>query len=470
MSVPYVGISVRGARGAADLVAAVEREVKSGRIAAGCRLPPVRALEQQLGISKNTVLAAYDELVARGLLESREREGFFVSAREIIPRVAPWKEPPAARLKPPAPLPGRSTPGTLAISSVFIDADLLPRERLADCARSVLRNPGLEPFSDFQGYRPLREAIARRLQARGMDVHEGQVVTTTGSQQALDIIARSLDVRRASMESPVYPHARYLFEQHGLTLAGLPLDPFNGIDLADWEERLSTFRPGMVYAITSFQNPTGYSYTTSELVALLEMADRYGFALLEDDWGSDMLSGSEYRPSLRLLGGKNVIYVNSFTKKLLPSMRVGFLVASEDLIPSLVSAKRLSCLGHSWLSEATVAEFLDRGYYDSHLGALQKELDARYQACLAALSELMPEGVRWTTPGGGPTLWVDVPRSVDLGKLRQRCLKRNVLIEDASGAFLADRPLHGFRVSYAFAPAEKVRKGIQVIAEELWTR
>lgn len=471
---PYVSFSVMGTRpghraSASDIVAAVAREVKSGRMVAGCRLPPVRALENQLGVSKNTVQAAYDELVARGIVASREREGFFVRGDEApVAPVSRGLEPPAPRLKPPAPLPGPVIPkDTINLSTVFVDPDLLPRDKLAECARSILRTPGLESFSDMQGCRPLREAIARRLCARGMEVVADHVIVTTGSQQALDIVARTLEVRRVATESPVYPHARLLFEGHGLHVTGLRIDPFDRIPFDEWEERIAATRPGLLYAITSFQNPTGYSYTTSELVRVIELARTHGFAVLEDDWGSDMLSGSEYRPSLRVLGGKNVLYANSFTKKLLPSLRVGFLVASEELVPSLVSAKRLSTLGHSWLVEAVVAEFLDRGYYDTHLDVLQRELDRRYEACLDALRDLMPSEVRWTTPGGGPTLWVDVPRSIDLADLRRRAATRGVQIEDASVAFHGERHLHGFRVSYAYSPVETLRHGLEIVGETL---
>ncbi len=100
---------------------------------------------------------------------------------------------------------------------------------------------------------------------------------------------------------------------------------------------------------------------------MLELCAKHGVAILEDDWGSDMLSDGEYRPMLRMLGGKDVLYVNSFTKKLLPSLRVGFVAASPALVPTLVAMKRLSTLGNAWLTEAVVAEFLDRGYYDTHL-------------------------------------------------------------------------------------------------------
>jgi len=120
----------------------------------------------------------------------------------------------------------------------------------------------------------------------------------------------------------------------------LPLDPFNGIDLCAWERILKKERPGAVYVVTSFQNPTGYSYTSAELAAIVEWSQRYGFGIIEDDWGSEMLSNSEFRPSMRVLGGDAVFYVNSFTKKLLPSIRIDTYYRYEIMIneTSLISS------------------------------------------------------------------------------------------------------------------------------------
>jgi 2-aminoadipate transaminase len=473
MRSPYFSIAVRTARpgrrvGADDVVSAVLAEVKAGRLPAGGRLPPVRALERQLGLSKNTVQAAYDELVARGALETREREGVFVrESTTATPLRTSTAKPPSPPLRP-VPSLFRSAPpaGTIALSTVLIDPELLPRERVADCARSVLRAPGWSPLYDYQGHPSLRELIAARLRKRGIDVKASQVITTVGSQQALDIVARALDVRRIGLENPVYAHARLLFESHGLSLLPLALDPFSGLPLERWETELATTRPGLVYAITSFQNPTGYSYTTHELGRLLELSEKYGFSLMEDDWGSDMLSDSEMRPSLRALGGENVLYVNSFTKKLLPSLRVGFIVARDDLVPALVAQKRLSTLGSPWLEEATLAEFLDRGYFDTHLETLHEALDARYVRCLDALRELMPEEARWTTPGGGPTLWLDFPRSFDVQALRTAALARGIFVEDARPGFFGEPHLNGFRVSYAFVPESDLRRALEVVADE----
>jgi 2-aminoadipate transaminase len=468
---PYVGIHVASGERratAADIVASVQREIAGGGLPAGSRLPPVRALEKQLGLSKNTAQAAYDELVARGLVEAREREGVFVLAASRLAAPAPVAAPPMAEFIPP-PLSRQDFPprGVTALSTVFIDPELLPTERLAECARSVLRERMPAQY-DAQGYRPLREAIAKRLIARGLEVTADEVVITTGSQQSLDIAARSLVTRRIAVESPVYGYAKLLFQSLGHELVGLHLDPFRGIDLERWDRAFAR-KPALAYLISSFQNPTGYSYTSAEMRGVLELAERHGVAILEDDWGSDMLSDGEYRPMLRMLGGKRVLYVNSFTKKLLPSLRIGFVAATPELVPTLVAMKRLSTLGNAWLTEAVVAEFLDRGYYDTHLTALQRALDVRYASCLAALDELMPDGVRWTRPGGGPTLWLELPRSIDYPALEAHLARRGVSVSNASAVYIGEPHLHGFRIAYAYLPESQMRSALTILGDAIRT-
>jgi DNA-binding transcriptional MocR family regulator len=464
----HIRSEIPGRVTARDIVASVVREHAEGTLPAGARMAPVRVLEHQLGISKNTVQAAYDELAARGILETRARDGVFV-AESAAPRAVEELAPaPSPRLRP-IPLARQESfdAAHTYLSSVFVDPALLPHERIAECFRSVLANPGLHTFYDAQGYPPLRELIAARLRARGMKAETDDIIVTTGSQQALDMAARALEPRGIATESPVYVVARALFEAHGLTVTPLPLDPFGPLPMASWSARLRAERPGLLYAITSFQNPTGRSYSTSELQELLALSRELGFGILEDDWGSDMLSEADYRPTLRALGGPGVLYVNSFTKKLLPSMRLGFLAAEPSAVPTLVAAKRIATLGNATLIEAALAEFLDRGYYDTHLLRVQAELDARYHACLEALRELMPEGVRWTLPGGGPILWLELPRSVDLERLAGRLADAKIRITLMPRAFYGEPHLHGFPVGYAFTPPERLRAALATLASEL---
>jgi GntR family transcriptional regulator/MocR family aminotransferase len=199
----------------------------------------------------------------------------------------------------------------------------------------------------------------------------------------------------------------------------------------------------------------------------IEWSARYGFGLLEDDWGSDMLSFSEFRPSLRARAGDNVLYVNSFTKKLLPSMRLGYLVGNEQVTPALVQAKHNTALGTPLIIEAALCEFLDLGYYDAHLKQLHPELDRRYHACLEVLLQTMPEPVRWTSSGGGPMLWIEIPQHINIEELSENLAERGVFILISTPAFSDPPHLHDFRLCHAAIKSEAMQRGIEILADDI---
>ena len=455
-----------------QIVSGVKDQLLVDNVAPGCRLPPVRVLAHQLGISKNTVQTAYDELVAQGVVESRKRVGLFVAPHPPAVDVVPETKVPVPDLVslPLDRVPGRRKKKSIDpvhLSNVFIDPDLLPRERLAACFRAVLKQPGLETAYHAQGFLPLRRKIAARLRKRGIEVRAEDVVTTVGSQQALDVLCRALTSKTIATEDPAYAIGKRLFEMNNMTPVGLPLNPFQGIGAQKWERRIARAKPGIVYLTTNFHNPTGYSYSTSELNQILAWSQQYGFGIIEDDWGSDMLSFSEFRPSLRARGGDGIFYINTFTKKLLPSLRLGYIVGNEKTTPALVASKVASCLGVSSVIEAAVFEFLDRGYYDVYLKQLQDELDRRYQSCLDALRHTMPEAVKWTSPGGGPILWLEVPKGIDLEDISVRLESKEVMINLSHEAFFGKPHLNGFRIGYAFLPTERMQQGVEILADEL---
>jgi GntR family transcriptional regulator/MocR family aminotransferase len=455
-----------------QIVAAIKDQIMIDQVAPGCRLPPVRVLAHQLGMSKNTVQLAYDELVAQGLVESRERVGLFVAPDPQTVAIAPAANVPHPKFMPLPPNEvadrnGKTRDQSLDASSVFIDPELLPRERLAACFRTVVKQPKMHATYHAQGFFPLRQAIAERLHARGIEARVDDIVTTAGSQQALDLVCRVLMGKRIATENPTYELGKVLFEMNNIETIGLPLDPFRGIDLETWERIIATREPTLVYLTTNYQNPTGYSYSTSELHHILDWAQQYGFGILEDDWGSDMLSFSEFTPSLRARGGDGVLYINSFTKKLLPSLRLGYIVGNARTTPALVASKAAACLGLSSIVEAALFEFLDHGYYDVHIKQLQHELDKRYQHCLHVLRQTMPDGVKWTTPGGGPCLWLEIPQRVDREHLRARLAKRHVIVHLSDPAFFGKPHLNGLRIGYALLSPENMQRGLEIVAEEL---
>lgn len=182
--------------------------------------------------------------------------------------------------------------------------------------------------------------------------------------------------------------------------------------------------------------------------------------------GEQTLSYSEFKPGLRATGGKNVLYLNSFTKKLFPSLRIGYLAANDQTIEPLLMAKRVLTSAPGFI-EAVLFEFLDRGYYDTHLRNIQEELDIRYEHCLNLLRDHMPEDVKWTSPGGGPVLWLELPKRVELNLLATRLREQGILIQLATNAFFGKPHSHGFKIGYAFLSQPEMEEGIDKFSKEL---
>jgi 2-aminoadipate transaminase len=184
-----------------------------------------------------------------------------------------------------------------------------------------------------------------------------------------------------------------------------------------------------------------------------------------------MLSFSEFRTPIRALAGDNVLYLNSFTKKLLPSLRIGYVVGNAANIAALLAAKRVGSLGGPTLIEAALFEFLDRGYFDQHLKKLQTALDDRYRVCLELLEKVMPDSVRWTKPGGGPILWIEIPKKVDLQDLATATAKSRVFLDMRTPDWFFGKPhLHGTKIGFAQNSIPKLQKGLEILAKEIRKR
>lgn len=463
---PYIRVNIRvnGAFTADSIADSIAEDHSDGRLPAESRLPPVRVLAHQLGISKNTVQAAYEELVARDIVESRGRSGVFVKSKSVLNFSSCASPNPSFK---PSTAKTNHQEKLLNLSSVFIDSSLLPVKRLEQCYRLAFQELGAQAKADYQGFLPLREAIAKRLNNRGFAISPQNVITAVGSQHALDLVCRVLKVKRLATEDPCYLGGKRLFILNDVEIVGLPVDPFGKQDISRWEAILKEKKPELLYLTTNFQNPTGYSYSTGELDQIAQLSSELGIPVLEDDWGSDMLSHSEYRPPLRALAGDNVLYLNSFSKKVLPTLRVGYLAAPESLIKKLVEAKRASIIATPAPPEMALATFLERGYYDKHLKKMQAELDRRYSNCLKLLEKKLTPHCRWTLPGGGPLIWLEVPRTVELQELHRRMNSHGFDIDVRAQRMLGETRLHGLPIGFADPKPKILEKGLTALAEEI---
>ncbi len=457
---PYVALHVAptGRRAtAADIVASVQREIASGALPAGSRLPPVRALEAQLGLSKNTAQAAYDELDARGLIEAREREGVFVLASEGVAALSPVAPVPLPSLVPQPMSRNEQAPiGMFALSTVFIDPALLPTERIADCARSVLRER-MPAHYDVQGYRPLREAIAKRLDARGLDVAwpRRRVVITDGprSNRSISSRARSRSVASRSRRRCTRTRSASCSSRSATRSSGLHLDPFKGLDLAQWGiERHCDQAVARVIWISELSQPDRL------------LVHERGIARRRLDLSQQArCRDPRRRLGLRHAVGRRVSADAARARRQARAVRQ--LVHEEAAAIAARGLRRRASRARADVGRNETA--LDAGATrgspkrSSPSFSIAATTTRTWRSCkkrstratphaLAALDELMLDDVRWTRPGGGPTLWLELPKRVDFVARSAWPQARRARVQLPPRRSPGPAHLHGFRLAYAY--------------------
>lgn len=381
----HVTLSGRG-----DLAAQVYRQlleaILDGRLRPGERLPPTRELARRLEISRNTVAVAYDRLVADGFVVGRAGAGTFVAAGPVRGRAAPRGvvQPRAVwRSLPPARPPG--DPAAYDFRVGVPDPRLFPMEAWRRLVARELRVSAVTGgYGDPAGHEGLREAIARHVGvSRSVRAGTGDVLITSGAQQALDLVGRVLIEPGAcvAVEEPGYPPARMLFRSLGARVACVPVDD-EGIDVSALP---NTAR--LVYVTPSHQFPLGTPMSPARRAALLAWAERRQAVIIEDDYDSEFRFGDRPLEPLQSLDrAGRVVYVGSFSKTLLPALRLGFLVAPASLVPALSAAKQLTDWHGVLPTQAALARFIDEGLLSRHIRKATREYAARHAVITEAIS------------------------------------------------------------------------------------
>jgi DNA-binding transcriptional MocR family regulator len=291
------------------------------------------------------------------------------------------------------------------------------------------------------------------------------VIVTAGSQQALDLLARlfinpgdALIVNTLS-----YTGALAAFALAGARLISVPSDE-EGPELAVLE-RLAHSNAKAFYLMPSCQNPTGLSLSTARRRAVVEWSRRSGIPLIEDDYVSDLhLDGTAPLP-LRALDG-DVIYVGTYSKKLIPALRVGYVVAPPACRPRLESLKQATDLG-SPLIQLALAEFLERGYLRAHIARVLPEYRARRDAMEQGLARSLPPGIGWKRPGAGLLLWVPLPAHVDPHAVFEAARDQGVLVMPSSMSRTSDTTENGVRLTFCAEPVERLQEGARLFGKAL---
>lgn len=458
--------------------------ILDGQLPAGVPLPSSREMAEELGVARNTVVLAYQQLSEEGYLVSRQRSGHFVNpdmtrghARAPAPPVRLARPPqhkvdwearlclhPAEQRSIVKPSDWQRFPYPFLYGQ--LDASLFPTADWRECCMKSLGVLDIREWAPDQITRDdeglVQQIRTRVLPRRGVWAAADELIVTVGAQHALYMLADLLvrEGTRVAVEDPGYPDARNIFASRTSQIVGLPVD-LEGLPVDD---RLRQF--DYLYATPSHQCPTGVTMPLARREALLRLADESDLVIIEDDFESENRFDGEPIPALKSLDRSDrVIYVGSLSKSLAPGLRVGYIVAAPPLIAELRALRRLMLRHPSAFTQRAFALFLSLGHHDAQLRRLAMAQRERGAILLDALARHAP-GCEVVPVTGGGSCWVRLPDGVAAMDVAERARERGVLIEPGDVFFASEQPPSGFmRLGYQAIEARHIEAGIRELGQ-----
>lgn len=445
----------------------IKDRISDGRLPAGTRLPTVRQLAADVGVTRLTIQNAYGELQSGGWVEATVGRGTYVSdtARpsSIVDAIGHDVTPDAVigdimQLS--------DIVGVRTLASASPDASLFPTSEFWQSLSGQCHGTAVANYASSQGSAPLRVQLSAWVHERGIVADPDDILVTSGVAQGLTLTAQALarpgDV--VAVEEPTYLGFLHTLKTQGLQPVGVPLDA-DGPDLDALERVIIQQRPRFFYTIPAFQNPTGVTMSEARRRQLLELSERHGLMIVEDDIYARLSYDGPPPPTLKSLDRNGlVIHLGSFSKLFMPGLRLGYVVAPAPLNRRLLSLRRATDLCSPPLLQLALANFLEQGMMRRHVRRVLPVYRERRDVMLAALQRFMPAGVQWTRPGGGFCTWLTLPPDYAFDDLQQATLRAGWAF--APGEAFLSRPTRRkhVRLSFGNQTPDTIRHGIEALA------
>jgi GntR family transcriptional regulator/MocR family aminotransferase len=458
---------------------AMVEDIGRGRLRPGDRLPGSRQLAASLHVHRNTVIAAFEELIAEGWIETAPGRGTFVT-RELPLHLRPSRRlagRPRATARIALALPEvtadyRQPPlpkGTLNLSNGAPDVRLVPARALGRAYRRALAQRGAEllGYGDAAGHPALRSALAAMLSAaRGLPASADDLVVTRGSQMALTLAARALlrPGDTVAVEQVGYRPAWEAFRAAGARIVTVPVDG-DGIDV-DALQRIAAATPlRAVYVTPHHQYPTTVTLKAPRRLALLALARRERVAIVEDDYDHEF--HYDGRPVLPLAAGDHgglVIYIGTLSKVLAPALRIGYIVGPPAFVNSVGALRSLLDIQGDLATEAAVASLIEDGEVQRHIARVRRIYSHRREVLATSLRRQFGETVEFTTPAGGMALWVRFRTAIDMDASVRRGIERGVFWYTGRRYAFDGRPIPFARFSFAWLNERELPEAVRRMA------
>jgi Transcriptional regulators containing a DNA-binding HTH domain and an aminotransferase domain (MocR family) and their eukaryotic orthologs len=452
----------------------IETLIEKQILKVGDKLPSVRALSKEQGISLSTAFQAYYSLEGKGLIEARPQSGYYVKfSRNNILALPKVCDPPDDAI-----------PVSVdeMINDIYLDfnnrkivnfsmgtpaIELLPVAKLNKAVTHALRESQTSclHYEHVQGNVSLRRQIARQAFNWGGTPSEDDIIVTAGAVEALSLCVKAITNPgdAIAIESPTYFAIFQVMESHGLKVVEIPTDPVTGINLDYLEQAIPRFDIKACLFVNNFNNPLGSCMPDDKKKELVEMLAEKQIPLIEDDIYGELYFGKTRPKTCKTFDKEGlVLHCASFSKSLAPGFRIGWAIPGK-FKGRVISLKRMHTVSTNTLTQAAVADFLSNGRFELHLRHLRRALHTQSLRYLQAVSEYFPEDTRVTRPQGGFVLWIEMNKKINAYKLHKRALKHGIAIAPGQIFSSQGRFENCFRISYGAPWSEEVARGLQTL-------
>jgi DNA-binding transcriptional MocR family regulator len=452
--------------------------ISSNMIREGEKLPSVRQLSKELGVSLVTVQKAYQQLQQKGYVESFQGKGVFVKSlkqqQNIYNSDTNWQMlipdyvPRAQSLSISQPL--RNIRYNLA--TACIDESILPISWIKKVTMQVIEQYSylLGQYSSANGDSEFRKAVSNYLVSKKLHIPPEHILAVSGAQQGIELVAKTFigpnDI--VLMEAPTYPGSIDIFKARGAQIISIPLEQ-DGIDTKMLLKICDQYHPKLLYINPTFQNPTGTTLSMKKRKELIDIAESYHFLILEDDPWSELYFQEPPPPPIKSFDRYgHVIYLKGFSKFLSPACRIGALVTEGRLLEKLIAAKSICDLGSPLLTQKIIAALLQSTELNTILQHLRNNLRKQANQCVQLLHQ-NSSLLTFRPSNGGNTVWVELPKNVHADILLEHAHTKQLSFLPGNACFPTHVPNQYIRLSFAALPADELKQAIESLCDIIHT-
>lgn len=427
------------------------------------KLPSIRALSKSLGINNVTVVSAYKLLESEGYVYSSKGSGTYIKKSPLEVEVPLMEEDldlmNAGIL--------HLSEDSINFASVSPRPELFPIKNFKKTLIEVLdRDEGLAfLYPEITGYKPLRESISKfLLEYYSTEVNIDSILITSGGQQGLDIIAKTLisPGDYILVENPTYTAALSAFKSRGARIISVPMKN-DGIDIDLLKSYVNRYNPKFIYVMTNYQSPTTYSYSEEKKKELIELANNNDLYIIEDDFLTDLYFKDKKTPLKSMDREDKVIFIKSFSKVFMPGVRIGFVTLPKCLFTRIIKAKHTTDVTSSGYLQRAFDLYLRHGYWKEHIENIRTVYKRKYDLMISLLNNLKKYGVSFTEPDGGLSIWLRLPDNIDSLKFYRECSENKVAVIPGNIFFVDDSHDNFIRISFGAVEDDEIVTGINII-------